>query len=88
MIFFFNKKADQNYVNPEQTIKVSLLIMKLNEHLGFNKFDHEFYDFIRENYKIDTKFLLGNIIESIEMPDDVYTMLLLMYDATDRYYRY
>ena len=81
MIIYFSRDRRTVRSRPEPNqVKMSLLLMTLKNHLGFDNFDDEFYNFVRETYKIDTKFRDGNIIDSIEMPDEVYTMLLLIHN--------
>ena len=79
MIIYFNSNSRKFWVEAsEAQTKISLLLIALREKTEYDQFSLEFYDYIRETYKIDVNFTPTGIIESIEMPDDVYTMLLLM----------
>jgi len=92
MIFEFkfnNDRSQHQKGNGSDGYTMSMLLMSLKNMTEHSKFDCEFYNFIREIYGIDVKFRdressdgknHWRIIESIEMPDEVYTMLLLIHE--------
>lgn len=89
MIFYYNQDGlvNRGRQNNPELVRMSWILMMLKNKSGFDQYDDEFYNFIYRTYNIDVKFnksiRTNKIITSIEFPDEIYTMLLLMYETYD-----
>ena len=82
MIFYFNEEYRNHQERLEAQVRaerMARLLTSLKTKYNYSDFTKEFYDEVREKYGIIiTRIENETLIRTIEIPDDVYTMLLLI----------
>lgn len=82
MIFYFNEQYrdhNERFEAQARAEHMARLLTVLQDKSEHNDFTKEFYKEIQEQYNIViTRTQDGTLIKSIEMPEEIYTMLLLL----------
>jgi hypothetical protein len=84
-MIFYSHTAERDFPTRRHSNEFGMfqILGMLKRKLGFNEYSDEFYDSIREIYGVDVQFIQEpasyKSIYSIEVPNEIYTMLLLMY---------